>query len=129
MKKTLGLLCILAPLFANAATVNYTPAKCSAVQRTVDLLKTFRTPREWSVVVVCNPQAWEHYRARFDSERTDAAFTLRSQRITLVNAAIYDTKPESLCLFILAHELGHLICACDEESKANKEAEKLLREK
>jgi hypothetical protein len=97
------------------------------VQRTADLLNTFPNPANWQVVVVCTPQAWQHYRAMFGAEATQSAFTIRSHRITIVNAAMYDEKPESQSRFILAHEAGHLICNCDDEDKADKEAEKLLR--
>jgi Zn-dependent protease with chaperone function len=134
MKNLFRLLCILL-LSASAlqaakiqTVVNYTPSLCSEVRQIAALLNDFPNPKNWQIIVVCSRERWERYRAKFGALATDSAFTLRTNRITVVNAAMCKRKSSSESRFVLAHEAGHLICNCNDERLANQEAARLLED-
>jgi Zn-dependent peptidase ImmA (M78 family) len=124
-------LCVILLLLtslSNASTVQATPLSCPAVRQAEHILSSFLHPDLWTIVVVCNVRTWDGLRIRYDVIRTNAAFTFRNERITIVNAAMFDYAVSlAQAQFVLAHEAGHIICKCDDEARADAEAMKLLK--
>jgi Zn-dependent protease with chaperone function len=135
VKKSRRLYCILLPALvsasANAATtIHPMPTTCPAVQRALAEVNSFPHPDNWRVVVVCSPATWAELKLISPAlERTDYAFTLRTLRVTFINSQAYDWVPESQMRFVVAHEAGHLVCGCDDEDRADREARKMLRKR
>lgn len=133
MTKSKGLFLILLVALvpcipASATIINATPVTCSAVERVLADVKSFPHPDRWQVIVVCDAALWLKLKAEYSvTGRTDYAFTLRSLHISFINPAAYDWVPGSTMRFVLAHEAGHIMCACDDEAQADKEAMKMLK--
>jgi len=93
-------------------------------------LKGIGFPKDWTIVVACTPDVWERLRRKGDAFNTVTAFTYVESRNTVLNGAIYQQSlplqgtvhltPRS----VLEHELGHILCNCDDEAKADNEGAK-----
>jgi hypothetical protein len=105
------------------------PADCQFA--TAPLIKDLRGigfPRDWTIVVACNPIEWQKLQRKGDAFGTNTAYTNLDGRITVVNAEIYR---ESLLLhgtthstpkLVLEHEHGHVVCQCNDEGQADRAA-------
>ena len=137
MKKFLWLSCILAVLTLNvaqAATVSFLnmkrPQDCPAFNEIAADLDTVRFPNDWKIYVACSDVTWKQVQSRGDVNGTDAAYTSRSKKFTVINAGMYnptfDWSPYSQKTpqGALRHELGHITCDTGDEKTADKYADK-----
>lgn len=82
-------------------------------------------PKDWTIVVACNPTAWEELQRKADAFGTSTAFTNVRGNITILNGTIYlQSLPLSGTThrtprMVLKHEYGHLVCQCRDEGKAD----------
>ena len=91
-------------------------------------LQELRYPKEWKILVACNRLVWERLKQNADALETNTAFTNLSRHVTVLNGEIYremlplhgtDHRTPQL---VLKHELGHIICACASEDRADRVA-------
>jgi hypothetical protein len=88
-----------------------------AVQQAV---QTLRFPAGWTIAIMCTPVRWEQLIQQVNPPRTHAGFTRISERITVLNGAIFHEFPPKY-RHILAHELGHIQCGgCNDEGYVEK---------
>lgn len=91
-------------------------------------LKGIDFPKDWTIAVACTPAIWERLQRKRDDFNTVTAFTNLKGRLTVLNGTIYleagplrgtsHWTPRS----VLQHELGHILCNCSDEAKADKAA-------
>ena len=137
MKKFQWLSCILTVLTlgnlahaANISVLNVRPDQCNALQPLLADLNTVNFPSEWTVYVACDAMTWETILQKADVTKTQAAFTDRKNKFTIVNGLVYapsfsfanysQKNPQG----VLRHELGHITCVTSNEEKADHFADK-----
>ena len=83
-------------------------------------LATFKRgyPADWSLVIVCNDVAWKALLQVADQRSTQTAFTILEKKHTIIRGDIFNLR-RSDYRHTLAHELGHILGACDSEQVAN----------
>ncbi len=82
-------------------------------------LKNLKYPADWTVAVTCTPNYWEDALRSFGYPRTNSAFTLLHAKVTVLNGEIFK-ELQPVYRRVIAHELGHILCGCDEEATADK---------
>jgi len=89
-------------------------------------LQQLHYPSGWTIVVACNRLVWEQLRRNADAMETNTAFTNVAGHFTVLNGEIYremlplrGTEQRTPGL-VLKHELGHIVCSCDEEAVASR---------
>jgi hypothetical protein len=82
-----------------------------------------RFPDGWTLGIVCNPVAWQKILRIADPPRTNRAFSNLILRSTALNSAIFRDS-RSGYRHTLAHELGHALCQCADEARAEQFAMK-----
>lgn len=94
----------------------------------IEDLKGIGFPKDWTIAVACTPAIWERLQRKRDDFNTVTAFTNLKGRLTVLNGTIY-LEPVPLQgtrhwtpRIVLRHELGHILCNCDDEAKADKAA-------
>jgi hypothetical protein len=103
--------------------------KCAfATKPLIQDLKGISFPKDWTIAVACTQAIWDRLQRKRDDFNTVTAFTNLKGRLTVLNGAIYlqpvplpgtnHWTPRS----VLTHELGHILCNCDDEAKADKAA-------
>jgi|SRR4051812_19534239 hypothetical protein len=80
-------------------------------------LATLSYPNDWRILVACSPVAWQNLLRAADVHGTHSAFTNLRKRTTVINADIF-RRFSSQYRRTLAHELGHILCNCSSEAKA-----------
>lgn len=139
MKKSLWLLRILSvlsvchvALATNISVLNANPNRCPALVSLMEDLKTVQFPLDWTVYVTCDAGAWQGVQRKVGGLHTDAALTVRSSKLTIINGMMYAT-PFSFEHYsqmnsqgILRHELGHITCNTSSEERADHFADKGL---
>jgi hypothetical protein len=105
------------------------PADCEFA--TAPLIKDLRGigfPRDWTIVVACNPIMWQKLQRKGNAFGTHTAYTNLAGRVTVVNAEIYrESLPlrgstHSTPKLVLEHEHGHVVCQCNDEAEADRAA-------
>ena len=92
-------------------------------------LQELRYPKEWNILVACNRLVWERLQRNADAFETKTAFTNLQGRLTVLNGEIYQEMPplrgtdHRTPRLVLKHELGHIICGCDDEERADRVGE------
>ena len=70
-------------------------------------------------MVVCNEVVWDNLmrqdRVNFIS---DYAFTFQPNRVTFIRAKVFLEPMQYTPEQVLKHELGHILCKCDDEEVA-----------
>ena len=101
------------------------PAQCEyATAPLLDMLNTYaKFPPGWRIVIACSDIAWQALRMHADAMDTNHAFTNMKGQVTVINGAIFCSpevgRPPQR---VLAHELGHIKCNCNDEGRAEKYA-------
>lgn len=112
------------PPLSRAATVfaagtNTVEACGFAVNPAARILGHLPYPPDWRVVVVCNENAWDQLmrqdRVNFVS---NYAFTFQPNHVTFIRAKVFLESMNYTPEQILRHELGHIVCGCDDEEAA-----------
>src|SRR5215470_5266135 len=132
LKAVCILLVCLAPLTGptHAATViaagTKTVEACSfALDPAAKIVGRLPYPSDWKVVVVCNENVWDMLMKQSKVNYvSDYAFTYRPNRITFIRAKIFAERMKYSPEQVLKHELGHIVCKCDDEEVAWRWAEK-----
>jgi hypothetical protein len=137
MKKSLWLLRILSVLsvcnFAHASNIsvlNAKPSQCPALASLMEDLKTVQFPIDWTVYVACDAGGWQGIRRKVGGLNTEAALTVRTSKLTIVNGMMYahsfsfERYSQKNSLGILRHELGHITCNTSSEERADHFADK-----
>ena len=129
-----GLVCILAFSTHSALTQKVvaagvkTTADCNyALRPLVADLTGIAFPHDWTIVVACTPATWEYLQAKADAPGTNTAFTNQLGHVTVVRGMIYLELPRlgiahPTPRVVLEHELGHILCSCNDEVKADRAA-------
>ena len=127
MTKSKRLFLILLVLRGLAAAVDIQAAgvpvlSCKPVLEDVDQQRDW--PSDWRIIVV-NERVWAKYMSQVDHQSL-LAVTDRKQRITILRAAgVADPNLTGHYIelrHVLAHELGHVLCDCNDEWKAESHA-------
>jgi len=99
-----------------------------ATKPLIEDLKGIDFPKDWTIAVACTPAIWERLQRQRDDFNTVTAFTNLKGHLTVLNGRIY-LEPVPLRgtwhwtpRRVLRHELGHILCNCDDEAKADKAA-------
>jgi hypothetical protein len=101
-----------------------TVEQCAAPVKALQAeMQTMRFPQGWTLGIVCTPVAWEEILKIADPPRTNRAFSNLIRRSTVLNSAIFRDS-RALYRHTLAHELGHAMCDCNDEHKAESYAVK-----
>ena len=90
-------------------------------------LQTLRFPEGWTIAIACTPVAWNESLRLAEYPLTASAFTSLHTRITVLNGAIFSGLRTEYRGSI-AHELGHIVCNCVNEVRADAAARRLERE-
>ena len=130
------LLVITIALFAStgrAATVYAAGTKtvdaCGfAAYPTAEIVSHLPYPPDWRVVVVCNEIVWDTL-MRQDKVNfiSDYAFTVQLNRVTFIRAKVFLEPMDYTPAQVLGHEVGHIVCRCDDENIAWKWTEQGLK--
>ena len=113
-----------AVLDLNAATVFAAGTKivdnCAfAVKPAAEIVSHLPYPADWKIVVVCNEILWDALMKQKHVEYlTDYGFTIQSNHVTFVRAKVFAEPMHYTPAQVLKHELGHIMCKCDDEDKA-----------
>ena len=113
---------MLAVSGVHAATVQTTSRNCTpGVADATKIIATVQFPENWRVVLVRDQPTWDYLRRKGDTFATRTIFTNVKGRITVVNWEIF-ARPNVArpALRVLLHELGHILCDCEDENKAEK---------
>lgn len=88
-------------------------------------LRAIHFPKDWTFVVACNPIMWETLQRAGNAFETHTGFTNLNGRTTVLNARIYAEMPplsgsrHATTRLVLQHELGHVLCGCGDEWRAD----------
>jgi len=102
------------------------PETCAfATGPLIEDLKDVSFPKDWRIAIACTAIAWKELQRKGDAFATNTAYTNLKGRITILNGAIYQQPlplrgttrrtPKN----VLRHELGHIVCQCGDEDKAD----------
>jgi hypothetical protein len=122
VKSFLRLLCILATLCetSNAATIQAVGLPVASAAPALAIVNTLDYPADWHIYIAGEKQ-WADLMTKVD-HTSQLAVTDRKQRITVIRAlALADpnvTGKYVTAHHVLAHELGHIVCNCNDEWKA-----------
>lgn len=102
-----------------AAGTNTVEACGFAVNPTARILGHLPYPPDWRVVVVCNENTWDELmrqeRVNFVS---NYALTFQPNHVTFIRAKVFLEPMHYTPEEVLRHELGHIVCGCDDEEEA-----------
>lgn len=105
------------------------PRECPALAPLATDLKGVKFPDGWTIYVACTDGAWDDAGRRLDTlGKTNAGITSRAAHFTIINGAVYSPTfdwtgtHQRTGKEVLMHELGHILCRCNDEDKANKAA-------
>jgi hypothetical protein len=88
-------------------------------------LQTLPFPPGWKIAIMCTPVRWQAITSPLDQPAgTPEAFTVASQRLTVLDGAIFHQFPPHY-RHVMAHELAHIQCKCSDEIRAEKLAHNL----
>ena len=102
------------------------PGDCQHISEIRSDVSSTGFPAGWTVYVSCTTQSWDLVLRQADSVgRTHTGFTNRKNRITVINGAMYSSGFSQFGTLksgasVLRHELGHIICNCSDEDKADR---------
>jgi hypothetical protein len=92
-------------------------------------VQTLVFPPGWTIAIMCTMVRWEQIVEQANPPLTHAGFTRMSQRLTVLNGAIFHDFPPNY-RHIMAHELGHIKCGgCTDEGYVEKLAVQLEKGK
>jgi len=122
VKSFLRLLFILATpcVTSNAATIQAVGFPVASAAPVLVIVNTLDYPADWNIYIAGEKQ-WVNLMTKVD-HTSQLAVTDRKQRITVLRAlALTDpnvTGKYVTAHHVLAHELGHIVCNCNDEWKA-----------
>jgi hypothetical protein len=104
-----------------------TVAECDfAVKPTAAIVGKLPYPADWKIVVVCNEILWDGLMKQSKVNYiSDYAFTFQPNKVTFIRAKVFLERMKYTPTEILKHELGHIICKCDNEEVAWTKARQL----
>ena len=88
-------------------------------------LKELQYPDGWQIYVACTGIAWDVLWRKAGGPPTDTAFSSLTGHYTVLNGAIFSGLRNEYRRTV-AHELGHIVCGCKDESTANARADAML---
>lgn len=115
---------------ATVAFLGIQPHDCPAFTQIASDLNKVEFPADWKVYAACSDVTWKQVQSRGDVNGTDAAYTSRSKKFTVINGMMYtpgfDFSPYSQKTpqGALRHELGHIKCDTSSEKVADRYADK-----
>jgi hypothetical protein len=115
-------------LLANGVLVSR--EKCPAQPLALETIYSLGSayPKDWTIVVACSDADWEFLQRKADAFETDHAFTNFQGKITVIRGEVFLNPPQFRpARLILLHELGHIVCHCDSEDRAEDWARKHYR--
>jgi hypothetical protein len=120
------LLLLASFLPSQAATITAAGAPVSDAQAVLTIVNQLDFPADWKIYVAGEKQ-WAGLMDKVD-HTSALAVTDRQKHITVIRAlALTDpnvTGKYVTAKHVLAHELGHIVCNCDDEWKAENYAHK-----
>src|SRR5215471_175911 len=122
VKSFLRLLCILATpcVTCNAATIQAVGVPVAPATLALAIVNTLDYPADWHIYIAGEKQ-WADLMTKVD-HTSQLSVTDRKQHVTVIRAlALADpnaTRKYVTAHHVLAHELGHIVCNCNNEWKA-----------
>jgi hypothetical protein len=102
-----------------AAGTKTVEACAFAVNPAAEIVRHLPYPEDWKVVVVCNEIVWDTLMKQKSVEYlTDYAFTFQPNHVTFIRAKVFAERMRYTPEQVLRHELGHIMCKCDDEERA-----------
>jgi hypothetical protein len=90
-----------------------------AVNPTAQIVGHLAYPADWRVVVVCNENVWGTLmRQETVNFASNYAFTFLPKHVTFIRAKVFLERMNYTPEQVLKHELGHIVCDCDDEEVA-----------
>ena len=90
-----------------------------AVNPAAEIVSRMPYPADWKIVVVCNEIMWNMLMKRSKVNYiSDYAFTYQPNRVTFIRAKVFAERMKYTPEKALKHELGHIMCKCDNEDVA-----------
>lgn len=116
-------------LAASCVSASAQSKKNQEMKRVSSLFSTLdfsldKRPDDWRIVIITDPKDWTKLRANFKTE-ADIAFTYLAGRVTYLNAQQIDQLDNKTLQWSLGHEMGHVVCGCNDEKKADEIADRL----
>jgi hypothetical protein len=111
------------------SVLNAKPGQCPAVTPLVADLDAVKFPSDWTVYVACDSGTWQDVLRKADITQTDAALTVRRQKLTILNSSMYSPSfsferyMQKTTQGVLRHELGHITCNTGREDVADRFAD------
>ena len=108
------------------SVLNAKAAQCPAVAPLVADLNAVQFPSDWTVYVACDSGSWQDVLRKADITQTDAALTVRKQKLTILNSSMYSPSfsfeqyVQKTTRGVLRHELGHITCNTGKENVADR---------
>jgi hypothetical protein len=108
---------------------------CRSAGRQVERILQSFPPQSstWDWYIVCGETRWKTVRMQYGNPNTNVVFTLSDWKhsYTFINAEAvwseaFDLRQERSLRNVLAHEIGHVLCRCTDEDRADKAAAGLL---
>ena len=115
---------------ATVAFLGMQPHDCPAFAQIAADLNAVKFPSDWKIYVVCSYVTWKQVVSRGDATGTNAAFTSRSKKLTVLNGMVHtpgfslDGYSQKTPQGVLRHELGHITCDSASEDVADRFADK-----
>ena len=114
--RTLTAALALALLSATGVSTHAAPA----IQRVIEMRKSLNVPLDWHFFLL-NEAEW-----RDTSSPTHSAYSNLTYKSTFIREWYAKSATDSQLRQTIAHEMGHRICNCTDESKANFYQSKIL---
>lgn len=90
-----------------------------AVNPAAQIIGQLPYPADWKVVVVCNENVWDTLlRQQGVNFASNYAFTYLPNHVTFIRARVFLERMNYSPEQVLKHELGHILCDCDNEEVA-----------
>lgn len=108
---------LLLAIFVGASSLAHADACDDATRKLGQILSTISIrPQGWHWRVPCSDELWREDVRHFSSH-SDKAFTIRGLKLTVIRMNVLENLGAEN---IVRHEIGHILCDCDDENLANK---------
>ncbi len=103
-------------MFSIDGSTSWERARLTRLERSLNFTKE-PMPDTWNIHII--PEAQFHENVEKMKVTTESAYTFMPLDQTYINEAYLQYATDQMVRHTLAHEAGHMICACTSEEKAN----------
>lgn len=98
-----------------------TDEACPALDPAISHINRVPFPDGWTIIIACTDTQWEMLQRKADAQATKHAFTNLKARMTVVHGSMFIEKSVARpARRVLLHEIGHVQCGCNDESRAER---------